>query len=271
MLPLDELNYQLIHRELQKFGAPNPKIYGPENHYYKEGVGVMDLLGQLCELSTFSVLKYIIPDDVYPRYFDVIPEEKVLCTISVNSDWICQLPVDDDCILLLPNPIIPTGRYLHQQELSRLDAWLTERPGRWLVLDCVYDFSLSAYSSIKSGLRSRNVIWLNSHSKRYGQPHRQGWACSPIALPGFSQCHDIDFPDLPATEKLFSSAWEEVKKNYCDVPINLPETGYMCLVDIDYQVLRDKCHVAAIPFSVFGGSEKRSVLSCLALVGGLYD
>lgn len=267
LLRLDELNYQRCYQKHINHSETGPIVYGPRSAYYKYGSGVLDLLGQLCSDSTISSLRLIVPSDVYPRYFEVIPKSKILMTIEANGEWVSQLPSENHCALLLPNPIVPKGIYLNVNELMRINLWLQSKPERWLILDCVYDFGLLAYSSTQAYLKSKKVIYLNSDSKRFGMSKKRGWASCFIHLPGFSPGSEEAATDTFMLQRYFSSAWNKVLACCPQLSFVAPNVGYLSLVEEDFRVLRDSYNIAAVPFSVFGGDAKSSVLSCLSLLG----
>ncbi len=236
--------------------------------YLKQASGVRELLSEL--LSYFSGLGYHlnIPEDVYPEYFNLAPQDAKISSYSSCLRTQFSFYETNLDLSLITNPLIPEGRYLSPSELNTMDLWLVENKDRWLIFDTVYDYK---FKSLDYDFKSNHIIYINSLSKINLNPGKRGWALCKTKLPGFELSNEvmIDSDLACSIQNTYDKAWKSINEIFNIKQIHNwqpPEVGYLSLIKQNYTELLKNFDVAAIPAPVFGiRKNSLSVLSCLGM------
>ena len=267
-LRLDELNpYLLIPTFSERISVLPNKHSANEGFYIKKSTGVRQLLKEL--LKHFSELGYQInlPDDVYPEYFNLVPQGSNVMRYRSYAEKEFSFFKDKLSVSLITNPIIPEGRYLTDTELDKLDRWLLENKENWIIFDNVYDYQLK---SLDFEFKSKRIVFINSLAKINLKPQTFGWSLCKTKLPGFNTGDKITFDHKLSLhiQQKYSEAWSALEQK-----LNLsrqfnwspPQVGYLSIVEKNFHSLLREFNIAAIPITIFGGTrDDHSVISCLS-------
>lgn len=266
---MDDLNpYPLAAQFPGSSSEAIEPFYVLDGYHVMLSKGVRESLTEV--LKYFSSLGYriVLPSDVYPEYFNLIPKSSKIHQYACCGNKIV-LPRYESCISLVANPLIPEGRYLEMSELEYLDHWLQENKNRWLVLDNVYDY----YSrNLDYTFGSKRVIYMNSLSKVNLKPGTLGWAACKIKLPGFEPSIQLKFDQTLSLsiQEGYSKAWRSINYdlNFTrEFEWQAPTVGYLSIVNRNFDILLNEYGIAAVPASIFGvKNSELSVISCLSEV-----
>ena len=267
-LRLDNLNpYALVTTFPASSNVGLNKQDVNKGYYLKQATGVREILVEL--FNYFSSIGYFlnIPEDVYPEYFNLVPQNARISSYSSCLRKKLFFDSTNPSLALVANPLIPEGRYLSIPELKDLDQWLIEDSSRWLLFDTVYDYK---FYSLNFEFTSSHVIFISSLSKINLNPRKQGWALCKTKLPGFELNNSvtIDYAQARSIQKSFNQAWQSINEKFNIRQIHgwePSEVGYLSMINLDYKELLECFDVAAIPASIFGiRNTKFSVISCLS-------
>ena len=265
LLALDNLNpYELLEYVNERDEGVE-LVVAKKNQFIQTSSGVRELLKELFIYFTKMNYQLLLPEDIYPIYFGLGPDNADIIKYTTYQQQKYALPDKSKSVLLVTNPVIPEGKYISTTQLENINTWLNDDENRWLIMDCVYDYK---GSSLTYDFDSCNVIYLNSLSKVALTPSLYGWAVSNIELPGFKETKKKIMKVTHASflQKLYESAWHSLLPKLTDIDTlwKVPEVGYLTTINIDYQSLM-KHGIAGLPASVFGIKQKNvSVISCLS-------
>lgn len=266
VIRMDDLNPYPIADSITISSSSKNLSFG-ENYCGKTLCGVRPILEYLFGQFTANGYSLCLPEDVYPRYFELVPT--VSNTARYKSFQVSNfnLPAGKRCVVLVTNPLVPEGRYLTDNELQGLDKWVSASTNRWIIFDGVYDYKNK--STIFS-FNSKNVIYTGSKSKTHLAPRNLGWALCKKSIFSLGTHSDI-FLNINLSQEiqlLHEAAWRFIA-NSGSLPFrwNSPEVGYMTAVNEDYRHLLSEYNIAAIPGTVFGITKTNtSIISCLSQV-----
>jgi len=271
LIALDDLNpYGILPALKKNYSAQQIEI-ARQGEFIMKSTGVRLLLKAL--FSQFSQQGYsiILPEDIYPVYFDLMPDDKQAIEYKTCNETQLILPDIEKSVLLITDPLMPEGKYLSRDIYRQLLDWLNAAKDRWLLIDKVYDLRQAKTAS--DALKG-HVIYIDSLSKKSLTPGEQGWAVSsmPYSIPceGFSPVTGSAMVSCysETLQMLYTSAWLRIreKKIIADNLWAVPETGYLTVVSKNYKYFLEN-NIAAIPAAVYGIKDKDlSVISCLSQV-----
>lgn len=253
--------------------------------------GVRHSLSLLLAAFAADRLELRIPQDVYPVYGRLAKAAGARFTTFRTLPGLA-LPEDGD-VLLLPNPLKPTGRHLDPVEVEELRRWLEARPQRRLLLDAVYTFRARFDPSTLELVGTDQVILLHSLSKGWLHPQVFGVALVPEADrlrlgPSFRDAPPTQASQRAARELMLSHSHcpqrvaaelatrREAMCALLPAEVRgrmLPSTrmdpiGYLVPVQLEYRTLLERYRLVAIPASVFGSD--RADWSVLSTLGQVY-
>jgi aspartate/methionine/tyrosine aminotransferase len=164
---------------------------------------------------------------------------------------------------LIPNPLIPIGRYLSDEELEQLSVWCHAKTTRKIIFDTGYDFERKGNLDLFTD--GAHVIELRSASKFTFKPKMAGWAVSnrELSIPTRSGAlPQINNNAHALLQDKFNARFAKVM-TVSDL-ITMPQVGYLALAPISYKELLDDHNVAGIPATLFGSKRKdMTILSAL--------
>ena len=234
--------------------------------------GVRSILKKLFARHAAQNHTLVLPSDVYPVYFDLVPEGSNTQVYQTFQQNLLDLPESENAVALITYPLVPEGKYQSISILKQLFDWCTEGKNRWLIIDNVYDLKnrYSEFSTFVGNVCRNRVISVNSLSKIALQPGKQGWAVSSCELDGFDRVSEtLTIPTYrKALSSLYSDAWKQLSDLLLNVDKNWlpPQVGYIAVIQKNYQKLL-KHNIAALPASVFGlQNDNVSVVSCLGVI-----
>ncbi|MBN1209529.1 MAG: hypothetical protein JXB05_32055 [Myxococcaceae bacterium] len=247
------------------------------------GRGVRDLLRALFQHFAREGRVLHAPSDVYPVYHSLAAG----AGLSVHAFPTCpmpelpsQAPQSSPEVLLIPEPLVPLGRFLAEGEVRRLEAWLGADPRRLLVLDAVYTFAPRFSAATERLLQTGQALLVHSLAKGHLTRDLAGFALVPGAVArGVEQgealaleptalrqaCFLLErHPELPArVQARFDEQWGRVREALGAPPFDIPRTGYFTTSALSFEELLERGWLA-VPGSVFGPPEARwSAVSCL--------
>ena len=264
---LDDLNpYEILPALKKKYSAHQLEIARQGEFIMRSG-GVRLILEVL--FSQFSQQGYsiILPEDIYPVYFELMPENKQAIKYRICNETLLALPEVEKSVLLIADPLMPEGRYLSGVICRQLADWLKASEGRWLFIDKVYD---PGQTKTSKDVLKGNVIYIDSLSKKSLISGEQGWATSGVRCKGFNSVTDSITVSsyAEALQILYAKAWLSIRKKkiIADDLWFIPETGYVTVVNKNYKYFLEN-NIAAIPATVYGIKDRDlSVISCLTQV-----
>ncbi|HYI02533.1 hypothetical protein [Hyalangium sp.] len=247
------------------------------------GRGVRDLLRALFQNFAREGRVLHAPSDVYPVYHALAASAGLpvhpfpTCPIP---ELPAQAPEASPEVLLIPEPLVPLGRFLSDVEVQGLEAWLGADPRRLVVLDAVYTFAPRFSGGTERLLRTGQALLVHSLAKGHLTPDLAGFALVPGAvarkvegaeLPPLEPsalrqaCFLLErHPDLPSrVQARFDEQWSRVREALGPLPFDIPRTGYFTTSEHGFEELLARGWLA-VPGSVFGPLESRwSVVTCL--------
>lgn len=240
-------------------------------------------------------MELILPADVYPFYWDTA--RGLVRRHPIRSFETLPLPdfsslseASSRSLALITNPVSPLGRYLSEDEVSTLKAWLSASPDRRLALDCVYAYRNGFDASTLSLLETGQVFVFHSLSKAWLQRGVWGAVVCPVAdgeswrdifsepsavSSGIACAALADLSDLPdAQQALFDREWDRLMPDLMrisDGRFKKPVSGYLGFIDVDHKTALSEHGALLVPASVFGSADAGlSVASCLYSMKATY-
>ena len=243
--------------------------------------GIRELITDLAESHLLKSATFLIPEDVYPVYFELIRGRPILTykTLPVLDLAMTLSLAPTATVLLLPLPLVPSGTDLSESDLHALIEWLAQDQSHLLIIDSAYAFNRVA-APYETLLNTGQCIQLLSLSKAWLCPNLLGMAvaeaslmknldlpkhevsghwrnivCSTPNLPGVLQAHfDREWQSLSTELKAIDFTW------------SAPKNGYFKILNIDYKTLLKRHNMLGVPASVFG-----SILADLTVVSCLFE
>lgn len=247
------------------------------------GRGVRDLLRVLFQHFARENRVLHAPSDVYPVYHSLAASAglTVHAFPTVPAPHLpAQAPGAAPEVLLLPDPLVPLGRFLSEEEGRTLEAWLAADPRRLVVIDAVYTFA-SRFSAVTERLlQTGQALLVHSLAKGHLTPELAGFAlvpgpvaravetAEPLQLESTAlrqACFLLErHPELPQrVQDRFTEQWAHVRERLGPTPFELPKTGYFTTSSIGFEALLERGWLA-VPGSVFGPPEARwTAITCL--------
>jgi len=281
MNPFISMNYLLDEVEFKSKGISQTKLYTKwkeinniEIPLEKSALtrGVRHSLSKLFHL--FKDRTLYMPQDVYPRYFELAKENHVETFVSYpQTDWESLEKVEES-VVLLTVPFTPMGRELTQEDIVELEG-LSKRKNI-IIIDAVYDYNLSKnFQKIKSLLENNFIFYLHSLSKTYLSPEVLGVVYCPNSEYQFyfqeahsnyefkdevsyNRAYDImtQVPNLSTLQqKEFDRGFEYLTKNTGLEDVNENGIAYFSVIEEPFEELL-KYNVLGVPASVFGSKRK---------------
>ncbi len=243
---------------------------GEQQLNFYPGKGIRNLIDEIfCSLREVCT-SLVLPLDVYPvyqeignKYFNNFSFFETFPKLKLN------LPPINNVILLIPNPLVPVGRILYENEIEQLNKWVTDGSNRFIIIDSCYNFKMK---SIINKFEGNNVFELFSSSKLFLLNKTAGVAISKYFLKKWDYKIEevIINPNMSfELDKKFQSTWGKFKPELLKIDKNwkVPEEGYLSTINCNYAILREKYNIGGIPASVFGSKEANiSVISILSFL-----
>lgn len=224
-----------------------------------------------------------LPEDVYPEYWNLADEVGLCRHPFVTLPTPHFGPLDNmpaTAALLLPQPLMPLGRYLSIDEVEVVRSLLLQNPRRRLILDAVYHFDNRLDPATRSLWQAGQTYVVHSLAKSWLLPNTLGVVLTPPgeaeSMPTEPLADDIAgraiealrrFPAMPQqVEAVLRRQWGALTDRIrAAVPgWEPPSTGYFSLVAAPFEYLLQRHDILAVPASVFGSRrEDLSVISCL--------
>lgn len=264
---LDDLNpYEILPVLQEKYSAHQLEIARKGDFIMKSG-GVRLILKSLFYQFTQQGYSIILPEDIYPVYFELMPGARKAIEYRTCNETRLILPNIEKAVLLIADPLMPEGRYLSRGIYRQLADWLSASENRWLFIDKVYDLR---QIKIPSDVLKGNIIYIDSLSKKALMLGEQGWAISSIPCEGFNPVADSVMVSCYSKllQMLYTKAWHNMReeKIIANDLWSVPETGYVTVVNGNYKYFLEN-NIAVIPATVYGVKNKDlSVISCLSQV-----
>jgi hypothetical protein len=241
--------------------------------------GVREVLA--AAFAVFSGRELWLPQDVYPVYWELARaaghSPAGFPTLSGGA-WSFLEQANPRALAVLPVPLSPLGRWPSSGEVAALVQWLRAGPERGLLVDAVYTYDFEVAGELLAPLLatgrcgavwSCSKSWLSRDVLGIGRVPRE-WASPlqdrlPPVEPGRALALLETGPELPRRQaQAFRREWQrlapairQAAPDWC-----APATGYFATVALPYDRLLDR-DLLAVPGSVFGGSDDRSIVSCL--------
>lgn len=247
------------------------------------GRGVRDLLRTLFQHFAREGRVLLAPSDVYPVYHALAAG----AGLPVRAFPTCpapelpsQPPRSEPEVLLLPEPLMPLGRFLSDPELRALEAWLDADSRRLVVLDAVYTFAPRFSPATERLLGTGQALLLHSLAKGHLHPDLAGFGLVPegvargldvsgepaLDVTALRQaCFLLErHRELPArVQARFEEQWGRVRAAVGTPPFDIPRTGYFSTSALGFEALLERGWLA-VPGPVFGPPEARwSAVTCL--------
>lgn len=219
-----------------------------------------------------------IPSDIYPVYHRIAEDILPFNTYDSMNDFsywrklLTSSKINKPNVLLVTNPVSPTGKHLSGRYITLLERWVSH-PDRWIIVDAVYNYT----QMLQKELQGPRIFWCSSLSKTYLSPLQGGIIhiedsavideLQDFVQPPVPNAKTImiNNPLLPAKQQLlFSARWAHLCRKYPDVIDTIPENGYMTSVKSTHQAVLEKHKIIGVPASVFGNeNNKETILTCL--------
>lgn len=245
--------------------------------------GVRDSLSSILKYlkMNYQNIKCNIPEDIYPVYQQICDEVGVkkneYFTLSnTHIKWQNILVNNNDPeVLLITDPHSLTGEYMQNNDLYYLKTWLNNNSNKWIIIDAVYNYT--PHPNLKHPLLNEpRVFWCTSLSKTFISPLMTGIIATNVTelindlqkltyQPlDISKNIIIQNKYLPIQQQLyFYSAWKHLQMKYQKIIRRTPNNGYLLTLPFSNNYLMDKYNIVGIPLSVFGGTNQKTVISCL--------
>jgi len=242
--------------------------------------GVRHSLSKLFHL--FKSETIFMPQDVYPRYFELAKENNIETFETYpQTDW-ASLKEVKKSIILLTIPFTPMGREVSEEDIGQIKA-LVHRGNR-IIIDSVYDYNLSEnFKKLKALLEEGSVFWLHSLSKTYLSPEVLGIIYLPSSAyqlyfkeafddytfkdkVSYNRAYDIltQTPTLPRLQQEeFNKGFDYLSEN-TGLDVYESEIAYFSVVQDSFDELL-KHNILGVPASVFGSKNEN-----LTVVTGLF-
>lgn len=253
--------------------------------------GVRDSLAILFRHYASENARLWLPSDNYPVYADIAHAADLatreFATLPEPA-WPSAAPHTTTELLLVTNPLKPLGRWLTDDDVAALIAWLAAHPGRRLLLDAVYTFERRFHTTTLQLVATQQTILLHSLTKGWLHPRLFGVALVPeqdtaILAPLFREQTPPQSNLARARELMASHAGmpEKISRELADskarmrsaipphiVPITHTDApGYFVPVAGKWREILDSTNVLGIPASVFGSQcEDITILSSLGFL-----
>jgi aspartate/methionine/tyrosine aminotransferase len=249
--------------------------------------GVRDSLAILFQHYAGANSRLWLPRDNYPVYAELARSAELATSeFPTLNDilWPDATPASYAEILLVTNPLKPTGRWLNSRDVQQLEVWLAQDASRRLLLDAVYTFGTEFHPTTLRLLKTRQAILLHSVTKGWLHPRLFGVALVPEAdfamlapvfrakppPPNLSHAREL-LTQHRATPAAVATALACTREKFAAAmpqTIQLPACGdapgYFFPVSAPWQILLDRHGILGLPASVFGSQrEDITILSSL--------
>ncbi|CAA6821533.1 MAG: Unknown protein [uncultured Sulfurovum sp.] len=247
--------------------------------------GVRHSLSKLFNL--FSAETIYVPEDVYPRYFELAKKNRVKTFVTYpRVDW-KTLEKVDNAVVLLTIPFTPMGKVLDDEIISKIQGLL--KHNNKVIIDSVYDYNLREnFQKLEVLFNAGTVFWLHSLSKTYLSPEVLGIVyCSFPTYPSYleeafdnyeikdevsyNNAYDIldqvpNFPNLQ--QKEFHKGFKHLTAE-TDLDVSKSKIAYFSVIEAPFEDLL-KHNILGIPASAFGSQNKNlTIVSALFYLNDL--
>lgn len=242
--------------------------------------GVRHSLSKLFHL--FRNEDIYIPEDIYPRYFELAKENRVKRFVTYPEVNWKSLNEAHNSVVLLTIPFTPMGKVLDQEVLKELESLL--KRGNRIIIDAVYDYDANEnFKKLEVLFNKGAVFWLHSLSKTYLSPEVLGLVY--FSRSGYKFYFDESFdnynfhneasyaraydiitqtPELPLLQQSeFTKGFNYLSKS-TDLKIYHSEIAYFAVIEESFDALL-KRNILGVPASVFGSRNPN-----LTIVTGLF-
>ena len=253
--------------------------------------GVRDSLARLFVHLASRRAKLWLPEDNYPVYGDLATTAGLrfhTFPTLPEAVWPDDEPASECEVLLVTNPMKPRGRWLSDDDVSALSAWLAKSPQRRLMLDAVYTFHTSFDKATLRLLATEQVILLHSVTNGWLHPRLFGIALVPAqdasALTSAFRAEPPSQTSLARTRQMLgassdvpamiarelTSARERLNAGWpeqCPALWSVDAPGYFTPITLPWRRLLDEHHILGLPATTFGsGRADITILSSLSFL-----
>jgi hypothetical protein len=144
--------------------------------------GVRDSLARLFRHFAGANAVLWLPADNYPVYGELARAAGLVFgefPTLPEPVWPKSPPVAGPELLLITNPLKPSGRFLTTGEVKSLKQWLAGSPSRRLLVDAVYTFGTRFHATTLELLETGQTMLLHSLTKGWLHPRLFGIALVP--------------------------------------------------------------------------------------------
>jgi hypothetical protein len=223
-----------------------------------------------------------MPQDVYPRYFELANENKVKTFVTYPKvDWQSLSNIQHSVVLLII-PFTPMGKRLDDEVIEALESLL--KRGNKLIIDAVYDYAVEEnFKRLEPLFEQGVVFWLHSLSKTYLSPEVLGinYLSSSTyqvyfdnAVDNYHFQNEVSYdraydvltakPMLPMIQQQeFNKGFDYLSQNM-GLTIDKSEISYFAVIEESFEALLER-NILGIPSSVFGSQNPN-----LTIVTGLF-
>lgn len=276
-----------IGRELELWKLLHFGTATPADLHIEATGGVRAALGELFVRMESEGMELWLPEDVYPfykqeastrapnlaiRYFRTIP----------RVDFSSIHTASDKAVLLITNPLTPTGRFFEGDERAALAGWASQSRHRWVIFDAVYSYSSKFPLSLHSPIETDRFIYLFSMSKSWllrgvygtivGARNAGDWWKNLGQTPAMDIRATVlrilatDYLMPERQTRIFSAEWKRRwgKLRKYGPYIDTPGAGYFKLIPVNFERAFKEDGLVLVPASVFGSTDMDwSIATCL--------
>ena len=258
-------------------------------HHYRDRAiasqGVRESLKALFPIFANDNKELWLPEDIYPFYWDTAHKTGISTHSFPTLPDIDLTPLNrssKNSVVVITNPLSPSGRFLKKQEIEQIKNWLEGSTDRQIIIDTVYSYSSSFDAHTIELFETGQCFIAHSLSKAWIERGVFGVLLPPeinhnlcksiIQQPSEKSCSLAlsaltKRPDLPTRQQeRFSREWKRLTPfiQKFAPQFTPPSTGYFTVVEAHHEKILEESQALAIPASVFGSTNPQlSVVSCL--------
>lgn len=180
-------------------------------------------------------------------------------------------------IIVIPNPMVPLGRWLKMKEEKILIDWLNEYNNRYVIMDTSYSFPNVPGDVAYSLYEHANCISMFTSREMFLDDRSFSFASVPTIYTGTCGIYtkkpnpnDLyhlmgQTPSFPTNlNEEFGDMWMAIEEDILkiDKRWEVPDVGYLSYIKFPFEEVMER-GVIGIPASVFGCPFPHTVISCL--------
>jgi aspartate/methionine/tyrosine aminotransferase len=248
-----------------------------ESLHFEPTRGVRSALGRLFERMEADGMELWLPEDVYPFYKQEVAARAPALSVCFKTipaiDFAELSNAADNAVVLIADPLTPTGRYLNSSERVALKRWSKLGKGRWVIFDSVYHYHWKVTEHIVTDILEGRFIHLFSMSKGYlhrgvfgfaiGDENTGDWWKNLDLAPTVEACDGaksalINDPFMPHNQEIiFKAEWMRRRHKLVKHGPVHPRagSGYFRRINVNFEKAFKEDGLLLVPASVFGSSE----------------